>query len=231
MLSLLLVAGIRLYREGLAHLLEQQHDIHILGSYASAREAVANLPPTPADVLLLDMASADGRDGAQMVRTVLPSTPLVAIGIADSEAEVLACAECGASAYVTRNGSISELVAAARCAARGELNCSPRIAGTLVRRVAALAKEQYSATHLSRERSQTSSDKSFRTRRSPRGFVSKWQRSRITSTRFWKNSTRTVDFRFNARSRRPAIPSPTRNGARFAGAVDAVRHDLRVSQS
>jgi DNA-binding NarL/FixJ family response regulator len=51
---------------------------------------------------------------------------------------------------VTRNGSISELVAAARCAARGELNCSPRIAGTLVRRVAALAKEQYSATHLSR---------------------------------------------------------------------------------
>ena len=41
--------------------------------------------------------------------------------------------------YVGRGDSLEDLVAAVESAARGELHCSPKIAGSLVRRVAILA--------------------------------------------------------------------------------------------
>jgi DNA-binding NarL/FixJ family response regulator len=142
MIGILIVAGIRLYREGLAHLLDNEADMIVRGLYANGRETLPILPLAGADVILLDMAVPEGYQTARVVREMTPVIPLVAIGIADSDAEVIACAEAGATAYVTREGSVAELVAAVRSAARGELICSPRVAGTLVRRVATLAGER-----------------------------------------------------------------------------------------
>src|SRR5262249_34883111 len=45
----------------------------------------------------------------------------------------------GVTGYVTREASLDELVAVIQSVARGEMLCSPRIAGALVRRVASLA--------------------------------------------------------------------------------------------
>jgi DNA-binding NarL/FixJ family response regulator len=67
--------------------------------------------------------------------------PLVVIGIADSDSDVLDCVERGAAGFVTRDASIEELAGAIRRAANGELVCSPRTAGSLVRRLSALAAE------------------------------------------------------------------------------------------
>ena len=75
---------------------------------------------------------------------------MVAIGIADSDTEVIACAERGFAAYVTRDGSVDELAATIRAAGKGELTCSPRIAGTLMRRLGALAAELHPASSMAR---------------------------------------------------------------------------------
>jgi DNA-binding NarL/FixJ family response regulator len=63
---------------------------------------------------------------------------VVAFAVADVDENVLACAEAGISSYVTQTGSSEDLVAAVRAALRGELVCSPRIAGLLFRRMAAI---------------------------------------------------------------------------------------------
>jgi DNA-binding NarL/FixJ family response regulator len=141
MIRILIVAGIRLYRDGLSHVLDGHDGLRVVGAVADAREACIPLTELTPDVVVLDMATAENYAMARELRHIAPSIPVVAIGVADSDGEVLTCAELGAAGYVTRDGSIDALVAAVQSAARGELICSPRMAGTLVRRLATLAAE------------------------------------------------------------------------------------------
>jgi DNA-binding NarL/FixJ family response regulator len=62
--------------------------------------------------------------------------------MAEDEAEVLNCAQLGIAGYVTRDASIADMLAAVEATARGEVHCSPKIAGSLFRRIAALSTER-----------------------------------------------------------------------------------------
>ena len=76
--------------------------------------------------------------------------------MAETEYELVACAEAAIVGYVTRDHSSAELRAVVASVARGEVVCPPRIAAMLLRRVAALAggpDSNLGQTHLShRER-------------------------------------------------------------------------------
>jgi DNA-binding NarL/FixJ family response regulator len=52
---------------------------------------------------------------------------------------MIACAEAGVSGLLTANASLTDLVASIHGAGEGELHCSPKLAGALLRRVTALA--------------------------------------------------------------------------------------------
>jgi two-component system nitrate/nitrite response regulator NarL len=150
MTRVLIVAEIRLYREGLAEMLQQEPGIGVVGVAAGADEAVRALRAECPDVVLLDMAI---QDNAWLIRALIaavPGTRVVALAVPEIEREVLACAEAGVAGYVTRDGSIEDVVAAVESAARGELLCSPRIAATLFQRVATLALERAGETIESR---------------------------------------------------------------------------------
>jgi two-component system, NarL family, nitrate/nitrite response regulator NarL len=54
----------------------------------------------------------------------------------------LSCAQIGIAGYVTRDGSVEDVVAAIKAAARGDVHCSPRIAGSLFRRIAAMSADR-----------------------------------------------------------------------------------------
>jgi DNA-binding NarL/FixJ family response regulator len=60
----------------------------------------------------------------------------------DAEAAIVASAEAGAAGFVTRDDSLADLVATILSASRGELICSPKLAGTLLHRVSTLAAQQ-----------------------------------------------------------------------------------------
>jgi two-component system, NarL family, nitrate/nitrite response regulator NarL len=141
-IRILIVSSIRLYREGLEQLLSQRAELRVIGTRSEGRDAIPFLKDVPTDVVLLDLATQHSHTTAREIARMTPAIPLVVIGIADSDRDVLHCAELGAIGYVTRDGSLDELVAAVQSAARGELVCSPRRAGTLIRHVAALAGER-----------------------------------------------------------------------------------------
>jgi DNA-binding NarL/FixJ family response regulator len=94
------------------------------------------------DVLLLDVAARDSLTIPRRAQQILPDVRVVAFAVADVDQNVLACAEAGISGYVTQEGSSEDLVAAILSALRGELACSPRIAGLLFSRMAALCNRQ-----------------------------------------------------------------------------------------
>ncbi len=141
MTRVLIVVGIRLYREGLAQLLATQNGFAVVGTASNGRDAAAQIEELTPDVALVDMATPDLDAIVSALAAPSPPIPLVAIGIADSDNDVLACAEKGAAGYVTRDASVEELAGTIERAAKGELICSPRTAGTLMRRLGRLAAE------------------------------------------------------------------------------------------
>lgn len=140
--SILIVCVVRLYREGLRRSLEQRSSVVVAGTAHSLSDALEQVDRLCPEVVLLDMGLPQAID---LISTLLARAPLikvVALGITEEPQSVLECVEAGAAGYVARDASLEELVAAVEAAARGEVLCSPRIAGSLFRRVATLAGER-----------------------------------------------------------------------------------------
>jgi two-component system nitrate/nitrite response regulator NarL len=135
-----IVSDVRLLCDGLALALSQQPSLHVVGS-ADLTVAPTQITALHPDVVLLDIGTPGGLDMPPIFRQVLPDVKVVAIAVNDVEQEVFACAEARVSGFVSRNGSIQDLVAAVHCAVRNELVCSPRIAALLFGKVATLRSE------------------------------------------------------------------------------------------
>jgi len=142
MSTVLIASDVRLHREGLELLLRGVDSITVVGTVADAMEATQLVRALSPDVVLLDMSMTDAFPVAKQVARYGKGTKIVALAMPEVESDVLACAEIGISGYVTRDGTLSDVTLAIDAAVRGELRCSPKIAGLLFRRVAALSTER-----------------------------------------------------------------------------------------
>jgi two-component system nitrate/nitrite response regulator NarL len=141
-IRVLLASHIRLYREALGRVLEQAEGIDPVGVASCAADAVEQARALQPEVTLLDMAMSDAFSAARQLGRTAGGGRIVALGMPESEAEVLNCAQLGIAGYVTRDASIADLLLAVEATARGEVHCSPKIAGSLFRRIAALSTER-----------------------------------------------------------------------------------------
>lgn len=134
-----LLSDVRLYRDGLRLGLAHQQSMDVLGEGDFSDAALTRVVAVRPDVVILDIGSGTSFDFAKSIGAALPGTKIVAFAVNEVDDLVLACAEAGIAGYVSPEGSEQDLVVAVEHALRGELYCSPRIAGLLLRRVAALA--------------------------------------------------------------------------------------------
>src|SRR5207244_13114471 len=120
-------------------MLRAEPGIDVVATASGADEAVRALRELDPDVGRIDMAIPDNAWLVRALVAAVPGTRVVALAVPEVEREVLACAEAGVAGYVTRDGSVEDVVAAVEGAARGEMLCSPRMAATVVQRVGTLA--------------------------------------------------------------------------------------------
>lgn len=133
------VTEIRLYRDGVADALGRLPYVDEAGTAATGAEAVV-AAREGADVVLIDMTLARSGETVEAVLAARPRTKVVALGVPDSGAEVVACAEAGIAGYVSREATLDELGEALRAAERGEATCSGRIAAELLSHIAHQAR-------------------------------------------------------------------------------------------
>jgi two-component system, NarL family, nitrate/nitrite response regulator NarL len=138
--SVLVVAAVRLYREGLSQALRER-GFNVVGDPSVDRglDALADVRP---DVVLVTADPRVGVDEIQAVMAAAPDARVVALAVPDAEGAIVACAEAGAAGFVTADESIEDLARAITNAAHDELGCSPSITAALARRLATLAGEQ-----------------------------------------------------------------------------------------
>ncbi len=145
-----MISEISLYRDGLCEILGQRDEIEVLGGSPRVDVALRSLRRMAGrpDIVLIDIGSPSGVSALQQLAGAVPGVKIVAITVPDSVADVIACAECGASGFVTRDASLEQLVSALEGVVRGEVLCSPRITAALLRHVSSLAQERAPTTAL-----------------------------------------------------------------------------------
>ena len=117
-----------LVRQALRRLLEQA-GIQVIGEAVSAADAIVEVKRLKPQVAIVDFP-APGRDGIDVIREIVgtgPTRVLVLSMYADSES-VSRALEAGATGYLLKDSSLSELVRAVRCIAAGEAFFSPAVA-------------------------------------------------------------------------------------------------------
>jgi|SRR5687768_6461846 len=131
----LLVSDIRLYRDGLAQSIDGRAYIRVAGTASSAADGLAQARALAPDVALVDMQLSDAQVAIRGIAALESAPAVLGLALTETESSVLACLEAGAVGYLSREGSIDDLIEVMARAGRGELVCSPRIAATLSRRL------------------------------------------------------------------------------------------------
>lgn len=142
MIRILIVDNTRIYREGLAQILEREPEIDVVATTANLEETLSCLDERGPEVLLFRMTESESIPLLNGIAKATPGVRIVALGVSETEDEIIACAEAGVAGYVPRDGSLHDLVATINGVARGEVRYSPRIVAPLLRRVATLAAER-----------------------------------------------------------------------------------------
>jgi two-component system nitrate/nitrite response regulator NarL len=135
-----ILSDVRLYREGLAWSLSQRPEVEVIGAAALSAEALAQIAGSRPTAVLLDFATPGALDLPKELDRSLPGIKVIAFAVSEVDHDLIACAEAGIAGFVTRDGSVDDLVRSILNTLRGEVACSPRIAGLLFRRLAALSE-------------------------------------------------------------------------------------------
>jgi two-component system nitrate/nitrite response regulator NarL len=146
-IRIVVVADVRLYRDGLAGTLAGATRMKVVGQASGREEALAAAGALRPDVILLDMASPGALPLIRDLRRTAPDSRVLAFALHEVSADVIACAEAGATGFVTADATISELLAAIERTVAGELLCSPRIVQQLFQYIASPAAAGDLAAH------------------------------------------------------------------------------------
>lgn len=116
------------FRRGLIALL-RAHDIEVVGEAGNGLEAVEIVAAESPDVVLMDLSMPDlgGVEATERLLAVDPAARVVVITLHDDEASVARALTAGASAYVTKQSSPEQILAAIEAAADGALWLGPGV--------------------------------------------------------------------------------------------------------
>ena len=121
-------------REGLRAFLEKQPDMDVVADVGDGRTAVGLVNDLKPDVAIMDIGMP-GLNGVDATRHIVDSrvgTKVLCLTAHHEQSLVKSMLKAGASGYVLRTGSGSELLAAVRAVAAGETHLSPAIVDDIV---------------------------------------------------------------------------------------------------
>ena len=141
MIKVLIVDDQELFRESLKVVLGSANEIEIIGSASGVSEALTILCAEKADVVLMDirMPGKDGVEGTKIIKDLYPEIKVIVLTTFDDDEYVFGALKYGASGYLLKGSSISELSDAIQIAYSGGAMINPDIASKMIRQFSAMA--------------------------------------------------------------------------------------------
>lgn len=141
-IHLLLVNEFPLIGNVIVAALEDEADIHVVGSVTSSQEALKIVQENVVDVALVSTRLAN--EGAlELTSTIVklaPATKVLALGLTEEKKRVLRYVEAGATGYILKDDSLEDMIKTVRAAQDGKVFVSPQIAAAMVERLSDLAQ-------------------------------------------------------------------------------------------
>ncbi len=137
MIRLIIAEDHQIVREGLRLFLDAQPDMEVVAEAENGIQALEAVQRHKPDVLLLDLLMPE-MDGLAVLRALpqtAPQTRVLVLTSANEDRLVLPAVRAGATGYVLKTISSSELAEAVRKVARGEPVLHPEITRMLMREV------------------------------------------------------------------------------------------------
>lgn len=129
-----------LLREGLLDFLAECDDVQIAAEACDAREAVTAAEATRPDILLLDLAFANGTDDViAKVRQVSPRSKILLLGAEAGDEALEHALRQGARGYLAKSTGLGAMLKAIRAVHAGEAWVERTVMGRLLDRLAATA--------------------------------------------------------------------------------------------
>jgi DNA-binding NarL/FixJ family response regulator len=124
----------RLFREGLAALIERWDDFMLIGSAANGEEGVELALRLAPDLVLMDvrMRGMDGVEATRLIHRNRPSTRVVMLTTSNLGEDVFDALRNGAHGYVSKDEPAERLREHLRSALKGEVALSSSIAGRVL---------------------------------------------------------------------------------------------------
>jgi DNA-binding NarL/FixJ family response regulator len=116
-----------LFRRGVMMLLSVEPDLEVVGEAADGVEAAELAAASLPDVMLMDvrMPKQSGIEACRAVKSVAPTTKVIILTTSDEVGDLHDAVRSGASGYLLKDSSISELAQAIRVVADGQSLISP----------------------------------------------------------------------------------------------------------
>jgi DNA-binding NarL/FixJ family response regulator len=121
-------------RANLAYRINSHPPIRVVGTYADAESALAEIPRQRPDVVLMDI-NLPGMDGVECVRRLkarMPATQFIMLTVYEDGNRLFKSLVAGASGYLLKRTSSSKLLTAIREAHQGGSPMTPQIARLVV---------------------------------------------------------------------------------------------------
>ena len=154
-IRVMLAGDCPLLRSGFRQVLEAA-GVAVVGSVATASDAVGMLATVPADVVVVGNVTRDeaGAD-AQEIRVAHPAIPVLVLGRSGDADAVRAALAAGARGYLSLEAAADgDLIQAVQSVATGELYLSPELAASHVATPAAAARPNASTPRLTERETQ-----------------------------------------------------------------------------
>ncbi|QVJ03186.1 response regulator transcription factor [Nocardiopsis eucommiae] len=140
-MRILLVDDHPVVRHGLKAMFAERPDMDVVAEAAdggAALEVLAGDPVTEVDVVLMDLRMGAGMDGVTAIRRITEldaPPPVLVLTTYDTDADILAAVEAGATGYMLKDAPPDQLCEAVHTAARGQTALAPDVANRLMDRL------------------------------------------------------------------------------------------------
>ena len=133
----MLVDDHALLRTGVANIINQEPDLHVVAEAANGLEAVEAFRQHHPDVTLLDlrMPVMEGVEAVRHIREIDPQARVIVLTTYDADEDIARALQAGAKAYVLKDISADALVACIHDVLAGKTYLAPAAAAKLAERV------------------------------------------------------------------------------------------------
>lgn len=143
MIKVMIADDQELIRDSLKIVLEQNEDMQVTALASDGEECLELLEKQQPDVILMDvrMPGVDGVQATRLIKAKYPKLRIIILTTFDEDEYVFNALKYGASGYLLKGVSVSELSQAVRTVVSGGAMINPEVAGKVVKLFSQMAQK------------------------------------------------------------------------------------------